>query len=695
MFLAVSKRSSQIAAKRRSSQGIYFSAWTRAQQELKLPEKQVTIEKFNFPKKTHTIEDISLKFSALESTKSPVTLHGWIDTKLKKFNKKLLFGKLRDSGSKVVQFVVNDEALVKKTKELRVEDAVSITGTVGKKPAKSAQQQKEAEEQQPQWDLTVTAIQNLNRASVVGSQLEPQKKINPYEFPAEYRYLQLRQPEFQNILRKRSIAANTIRHELIQDGFIEVETPLLFKSTPEGAREFLVPTRRKDQFYALPQSPQQYKQLLMASGVPKYFQIAKCFRDEDLRADRQPEFTQVDLEMAFATAEDVQQVIEKLILATWKTVRNLPIFVPVDDNLMIPFEESGLKSFPKLDYIDALRNYGIDKPDLRSTLKFTDISDYVTSAENKEFPVVEVCILRDAFTNKTDLNGPFTKLIDEIQYKARIPKIVAIETVQDVADWFTKVEKEGIAKFNTEKLSVLQEQLALRPGDIIACSTRAQFPYENPTPLGRFRQVAIETYPKKWRRKITSANSQAIVNAQTTKNENVFIASWVVNFPLFSPEEPSENSKYPEYDKTKFVSTHHPFTMLKVEDYDYLANEKDFLKIKGDHYDLVVNGVELGGGSRRIHDTDLQKYIFQKVLKIENPERLFGHLLKAFELGCPPHAGLAIGFDRMVAMLLGYSSIKNVIAFPKNQSGADMVVNSPSSVTDERLADYKIKVREN
>lgn len=615
-----------------------------------LPDKQATLDKFLFPKSSHTINEVNESFATLKTT--PITIHGWLDRKPKKISKSLLFGQLRDTNGDLVQVVCKDELLIKDINRLQIEDSVCIQGQVCESKAKLAD-----------WDLKINSIQVLNGANEKAAQLEALKYDgNQYNFPPAFRYLQLRIPEFQKMLKKRSLAAKCVRDTLTGQGFNEIETPLLFKSTPEGAREFLVPTRQKHKFYALPQSPQQYKQLLMASGVHKYFQIAKCFRDEDLRADRQPEFTQIDLEMAFSTGEDVRKVVEKLAIAIWKNVRDLDIQVPKgEDGLAVE------STFPCMDYIDCLRNYGIDKPDLRSKLAFVDISEYFSNPENIEFPVIEACVLKNETSKLQNLK-------DSKEYKARVPVVVAIKTQNDLEHWYESIGE--MAQFDPAKLSQLNQKLNLQVGDIVAVSTRAELPYENPTPLGRFRQLAIENYPESWRR--------------NGVNKDTFVATWVVNFPLFSPAEVDLSGKYPKYDFSSLTATHHPFTMLKLADYDKLSHESEYLNIRGDHYDLVINGVEVGGGSRRIHDPQLQNYIFQKILKISNSEQLFGHLLKAFDLGCPPHAGLAIGFDRLVAMLLGYSSIKNVIAFPKNQSGIDMVVESPSAVAEHRLREYNI-----
>lgn len=625
-----------------------------------LPPKLATIEKFQFPKKTHTVAQVSEEPDKYISKKTQITLHGWIDHKPTKLSKELLFVNFRDCQTAcIAQLMASDAETVAKLRKLKPEDAIAVTGTVVPRHG-----------QPGLWDLSVDAVYLLNSAGLVGLQYESLKTTSPFDFPPEMRYLQLRQKQFQNILRKRSQAALEARNTLVSEGFVEVETPLLFKSTPEGAREFLVPTRRKNSFYALPQSPQQYKQLLMASGVPKYFQIAKCFRDEDLRADRQPEFAQIDLEMAFASPSDVQEVVEKLVSRIWQKVGEKRIYVPKGSTELELYDPETHGGFPKMKYAEALSRYGIDKPDLRSTLEFIDVSEYVENVANKQFGVIEVCVLRGV-----DKEG-----LDQIKnpenYKARMPAVQDLD--QDLGQFLQSVP---FATF--KNVDGLKSKLKLQQGrDVIAISDRASFPYENPTPLGRLRQVAIEAFPNNWRR---------TYNGEVPKH--VFVAHWMEEFPLFSPLEVDTEAKYPVYDFSKFVATHHPFTMLKMEDYDLLANEETFLRVRGDHYDLVMNGVEVGGGSRRIHDPALQNYIFHNILKIKQPEKLFGHLLKAFESGCPPHAGLAIGFDRMIAMLLGHQSIRNVIAFPKNQSGSDVVVGSPSKVEATRLRDYHVQVR--
>lgn len=635
--------------------------------KVELPDKLKTIDKFDFNHFTHTIGDINKSFSKLIN--KPVTINGWIDGTPRKISKTLVFAKFRDFNGQFTQIVTKNEEWSKILRTLKPEDALSVTGTINIKKQQNLKEKKT-------WELSVDNFQILNDSNDKTTQLDLLKET-PYRFPPEYRYLQLRLPYFQNALKLRAHAARTARSVLDSMKFTEIETPLLFKSTPEGAKEFLVPTRKTGFFYALPQSPQQYKQLLMASGFKGYYQIAKCFRDEDLRADRQPEFTQIDMEMSFAKSEDIQNVVEKVISKIWKDVKGLPLY-RVDWGSGELKELKQGESFPKLDYNTALSKFGIDKPDLRSTLTFTDLSKYFTSVlKNELFTITEGCVLKGAL--KTDKISK--KLFDIAQYKDRKPFIFKIKNIDDLNNWVSKLPIELKKDFSALDIN---SALGLEIGDLVAIGDRTPLTYENPTPLGRFRQLAIEVFPTKWRRKICEGS--------TSQNlDDIFVASWLVDFPLFSPIEINKINGYPEYDNSKFESTHHPFTMAKLEDYDYLATEP--LKVKGDHYDLVINGVEVGGGSRRVHDAELQKYIFSEILQIKDYMSLFGHLIHALDSGCPPHAGLAIGFDRMCSMLVGSSNIRDVVAFPKTQTGADPVVESPSEVPTQTLDLYGISVQ--
>lgn len=632
-----------------------------------LPPREVTLAKFEFPLATHTISQLT------HLNHGEIVLNGHLNRKPRIMAKRS-FAELRDTNGDVIQLFMTPESTSSKYFDLLensgAEDSVSVTGRL---------QQKESRNSEKEYELVVSHFQTLNPAGVEAARLDKLKHSNPGELPPKYRCLQLRTEYFQKALRARSRAANLIRNILVENhNFTEIETPLLFKSTPEGAREFLVPTRSPDRFYALPQSPQQYKQILMSSGFTRYFQIARCFRDEDLRADRQPEFTQVDLEMSFVNnSNQVRAVIDDVIQNVWRKVGGLPMYKVNSDGNMekITDHDPSTPAFNELKYVDALAQYGIDKPDLRSALSFVDLSRFF-SLKNASFGVVEACVLKGA------QKVPHA-LTDTKNYSRRKPIVLAIKSENDAHNWYKKFVENNVliptSNFSESELVLL---LNLEAGDILAFSNRAELSYENPTPLGKFRQLAIEAYPHKWNRPIVE-NGRLVTDYDRSK---VFVGSWVVDFPLFSPVDNSQNGEeFPIYG-TQLESTHHPFTMAKSKDYELLAT--DPLAVRGEHYDLVMNGVEVGGGSRRIHDPQLQKFVFENILKIDNHEQLFGQLLHALSLGCPPHAGIALGFDRLCAMLIGSLSIRDVIAFPKNQSGSDPVVESPSDVPEKTLNEY-------
>jgi aspartyl-tRNA synthetase len=630
----------------------------------------------------------------LNNKQKKVTLNGHLNRK-PRVRASNSFAEFRDQNGDLIQLYfapnVTDPKFFDILKTSGPEESVSITGHVQLKQMKPGDTTQLCE-------LVVENYQVLNSSNLDGARLDKLKHSAPEDLPPQFRYLQLRTPFYQKALRVRSKIATLVRNTLINNhDFVEIETPLLFKSTPEGAREFLVPTRTPDRFYALPQSPQQYKQILMSSGFTRYFQIARCFRDEDLRSDRQPEFTQIDMEMSYISNTDqVGIVVEDLIHNIWNKVGERPTYTVNEDGYLqkVDFNSETKNDhihFNKLKYIDALTNYGIDKPDLRSGLKFEDLSRFFEPVKGLEnFPVLELCKLKNAFdpTKKYKINHVLT---DSNNYTRRKPIVLAIKTNEDATSWYNKfLEKQVFTKASTFNEQQLTELLDLNPGDIIAFSTRARLPYENPTPLGKFRQLAISEFPDKWKRPILNSETKELTTDYNT--DDMCVGSWVVDFPLFNPVETSDDSPsdFPTYDYTKYESTHHPFTMAKTEDYELL--ETDPLKVRGEHYDLVINGVEVGGGSRRIHDAALQQYIFENILQIKNYNHLFGHLLLALSMGCPPHAGLALGFDRLCAMLIGSNSIRDVIAFPKNQSGVDPVVESPTSIGEETLNQYHIKV---
>lgn len=630
-----------------------------------IPPLDAIKQKFEFTGSSGSIRDV-LKIQESQF----VTLNGWIDKKPKKVGKNLIFGTLRDNHGSTIQ-LVDTESLLKSSNE---EDVVQIEGQLIPKKAK--------DNSEPQaYEVKLLKVRHLSDASIKASQLSDFKKAGNY--PPEYRYLQLRMPKYQNFLKKRYEISKSVRRSLDSLGFTEMETPVLFKSTPEGAREFLVPTRDHQNgdplFYALPQSPQQYKQLLMASGVNKYFQIAKCFRDEDLRADRQPEFTQIDLEMAFANGNDVMNVIEQTISDVWNSFSVNGHLHTLNKRGDI-VSTSSSQPVLKLTYRNAMERYGIDKPDLRfPDLKIIDLTEFnAYSTINNEFPVFEILVLRNAFKSMEQYEQDWKFLSDKNNYNHRTPIVIPIENESMQSSWFEQFM--SIATFENPK--ILTKFLNLKEGDIVCGCTRehSQSIFENPTPLGRLRQLVTQSSRGK----------------ELFRRSEHSVAAWIVDFPLFSPvevesKEGSVKEQYPAYIKKRYCSTHHPFTMVQLSDYQKLHSNP--LSCLGQHYDLVVDGVEVGGGSTRIHDPELQNYIFKEVLNIGDPKKLFGHLLTAFEMGTPPHAGFAIGFDRLCAMLCGTNSIRDVIAFPKSVSGADLVVGSPSPVPRKVLNEYHVDYR--
>lgn len=628
-----------------------------------LPE---ILSKFQFSRPTSVV-------SSLTGELNDCSMAGFINKKAKKLSKTLTFGSLRDVNGDVIQLVdYNSPSLIR---NIMPESSVLVQGKISKK------QDGSTSPGTSDLEFQVESVQVLNEASMIGSQLDASKTK---EWPPEHRYLQLRQPEYQKMLRRRANIMKACRSSLDDLGFVEIETPMLFKSTPEGAREFLVPTRKKSLMYALPQSPQQYKQLLMASGVHKYYQIARCFRDEDLRQDRQPEFTQLDMEMSFADGSDVQNVVEAVTQDIWRSVpdKNLYTISNLATGTICPVNKGD--SYFRLTYRDAIALFGIDKPDLRSSLTIQDLSGMARAQENEHFPVVDALVLKNALS----LNRQCVEaLSDPRNYTNRAPIVVAMDSTDNSINW-AKILGQLTPIAVVEDAEKLKQTLNLEQGDVVAFSTRGSIPsWENPTPLGRFRQLAIDLFPSHYRR--LRPNGEPL-------EKDDFIATWVTEFPLFTPIERSipEGSKqdYPDFQfHAPVACTHHPFTMVDPRDYEHILG-KEFLSVRGLHYDLVVNGVELGGGSTRIHDVPLQRFIFAEALGIKNPNSLFGHLLTALDSGCPPHAGLAIGFDRMVAMLSNTTSIRDVLPFPKSITGADPVIGSPSKVSNHQLKPYHVHI---
>ncbi|ODH46078.1 aspartate-tRNA ligase [Paracoccidioides brasiliensis] len=590
-----------------------------------------------------------------------VVLHGYLGKRVD-IGKKMAFVRLTDptlsQNVQVIAFAKNKS--FEKLKSIEANSSVVVQGIVQQKQANS-KEKAAGERDNSNVDSIEIALEDIYCLNEF-----PKDIIMTSEtiFPAEKRHLQIRaDSNLRGALQFRARARNVLRETLedFQPPFLEIETPLLFKSTPEGAREFLVPTRRRGLAYALPQSPQQYKQILMASGIHRYYQFARCFRDEDLRADRQPEFTQLDLEMSFATGEDVMKIIEAAMKRLWSTLMRAPL-TP--------------ESFPRTTYENAMAKYGSDKPDVRIGMEIKRIEhmipvDLVSKISPLNNPIVEAM--------KLEGNGDS----DEMR------KFLTSFMDSPTSSWFhnnpeggpgafvydSRKPLSGLQPFGFEATWVLEQELNLKDGDLLLIQARNNAPFSgSSTPLGNLRREI----------------HRAAVEANFTPAPTGFHFLWVTGFPLFSPVSDSEPG---QGGAAGITSTHHPFT-APLHESDISLLLMDPTKVVADHYDLVLNGVELGGGSRRIHSAAVQDFILRDILKMP-AERLadFAHLLEALRAGCPPHAGIALGFDRLVAVMLGRESVRDVIAFPKSGKGEDLLVKCPSEMTEDSLRTYHLSLR--
>lgn len=508
-------------------------------------------------------------------------------------------------------------------------------------------------------EIHVLGVQALNDFA---HDIEFQQNTN---LPQTQRHLQMRQkPELRDALRQRSLITTTTRNFLTNvHDFLEIETPLLFRSTPEGAREFLVPTRAKGQAYALPQSPQQYKQVLMGSGIVKYFQIAKCFRDEDSRAERQPEFTQIDLEMSFVGAEQIMSLIEDLMKHLWNKILGCKL---------------SEEAFPRLAYEDAMSRYGSDKPDVRLGMEILRVG-HVLPAEliGKIGPLTNPIVdaLKLGFEGTPEEMRQFvSEFMDSADGKESVknpdgqPGIFLFDPRKPL---------NGLFPFGFEGAEQMEQLLKLEAGDVVIIQARNNEAFSGgSTSLGNLR-LALHRF----------AVRKGLIEAP---KDWKFL--WVHRFPLFSPSSDSEPG---QGGTAGLSSTHHPFTApADISDIDVLLT--DPRQSKGDHYDLVLNGVELGGGSRRIHDASMQEFIFREVLEMGDKRvEDFRPLLDVLRAGCPPHAGIALGLDRLCAVMLGKDTIRDVIAFPKTGRGEDVLMKSPSQMTSKQLETYHLRLTEN
>ena len=576
-----------------------------------------------------------------------VTLSGWVHSRRDLGG--LIFIDIRDrEGRTQTVFDPSDltPELFAQAAALRSECVVSLTGKVRHRPEGT----NNAKIPTGEVEVGVTGLEVLNMAEVLPFPVDDPEianKVNE-ELRLQYRYLDLRRPEMARNLKLRSKVAIAARSFMDEQGFLEVETPTLFKSTPEGAREFLVPNRREaGTFYALPQSPQQFKQILMVAGVEKYFQLARCYRDEDLRADRQPEFTQVDIEMSFIDREDIYALIEGLLKRVWKTALNVDVPTP----------------FKRISFEEALNRYGIDKPDTRFGMELVDMTEDFKAST---FKVFSGTIAAGGVVKALNAKGMAGATQGQIETMTEYAKSFGAKGLA-----FIKVEggewKSPIVKFFSDaEKAALTTKLAIQEGDLIlfaadqwlnACEI-----------LGKIRLYCAE---------VLKTQGKLVIDPKQ------FNFLWVIEFPLLGFDR----------EQNRWYSSHHPFTAPVAEDIALLKTDPK--KVRGQHYDIVVNGVELGGGSIRIHQPDVQKTIFEELLAIppEETKLRFGYMLDAFKYGAPPHGGIALGFDRLIAILCGTSSIRDVIAFPKTAKGTCLMTDSPSQVSPKQLRDLYIEVK--
>lgn len=586
--------------------------------------------------KTHSCGELTVK-----NIGEKLTLAGWVHRR--RDHGGLIFIDLRDREG-LTQIVFDPEkspAAHETGGDLRNEYVIRVTGLVSRRPAGTENPNLTTGD----IELIVSEVEILNTSKVPPFYINKDVEVDE-SLRLKYRYLDLRRPRMQNNIILRHRVVKFMRDFLDAKGFIEIETPILLKSTPEGARDYLVPSRLyPGKFYALPQSPQQLKQLLMVAGFEKYYQIARCFRDEDQRADRQPEFTQLDLEMSFVEEEDIINLTEELFTSLMETIKP---------------EIHIVKPFPRLSYRDVIQRYGTDKPDLRFGMELADFSDLFT---NSDFAVFKSVIDEGGEIKGICAQGCASysrKQIDELTDFARSYGAKGLVTLSIGDKDSPDSIKSRIIKYLTkEQLNEMSARLGAGAGDLIL----------------------IVAGPSKMVNTVLSALRIEMGQRLKMADPNLFVFAFISDFPLL------------EWNEERWEPMHHPFTAPKDEDMPLLDSAPG--KVRAKHYDFVCNGCELSSGSIRIHQPDMQKKIF-KLLGYTNEEiqERFGHLIEAFEYGAPPHGGIAPGIDRLIMLLAGEKTIREVIPFPKTQGAIDPMTNSPSPVSDEQLKDLHLKIED-
>ena len=578
--------------------------------------------------RTHTNGELTLR-----NINEKVVLSGWVQTiRDKGF---VVWVDLRDRYG-ITQLVFDEERtskdLFEKAKSLGREFVIQVKGEVIERSSKNPKILT------GEIEILAEELNVLNEAELPPFTIEDETDGGE-ELRMKYRYLDIRRNPVKDKLIFRHQMAQKVRNYLSNEGFIEVETPVLIKSTPEGARDFVVPSRMNlGQFYALPQSPQTFKQLLMVGGMDRYFQIVKCFRDEDLRADRQPEFTQIDCEMAFVEQEDIMNIFEGMTAHLLKEVTG---------------QDFG--KFPRITFEEAMRRYGNDKPDIRFGMEFVELNDIVKGKEFKIFDEAELVV----GINVEGCAGYTRKQIDELVDWVKRPQIGASGMV------WVKYQEDGVPTssvnkfYNEEDLGKIIEKFGAKKGDLMLVLS------------GDAGKVRTQL----------SALRMELGNRLGLRNPKEFAPLWVVDFPLLEWDEESE----------RYHAMHHPFTSPKPEDIPLLKSDAG--KVRANAYDLVLNGNEIGGGSIRIYNKELQAQMFQVLgFTKEEAENQFGFLMNAFKYGAPPHGGLAFGFDRLVAILDGHEVIRDYIAFPKNNSGRDVMIDAPSEIYPSQLDELELNI---